>query len=500
QDSWAVSPENCDTTEPLAGKVLDLINKGRRDGYLFQLLRVADAHLDKTESRAVYYLVLDVKESDCSVLSRKHWDDCKPDVSQRPSEIVIGQCKVIATTHSTDYQHLRVKNFNCTTSSALTNTKDSPVFLDFFEDTHLYREQADKALEKFKGENADFARFRVDQVERVAQARGGEGTKYYVDFSVRNCSGYHFPRHFNAFGFCRADLSYNVEASDLESPIDIVINCEVFNLEVKTPVVCIAFGDIRIILLASLHSSTMDTEITIISTNHINLDPFIITVPVDTVPMDTVPMDMVPMGTVPLDMVPLNTVPMDTVPMDMVPMGMVPLDMVPMDTVPMDTVPMDTVPMDMVPIDTIPMDIMDAVLTTVPMALISMILDPVTHHPILQAMVPPLQAMSTPPPGHGTPPPDHGPPPRHSEERGPDKGQFLFESRQTGYVYRLPPLEISEVLPSPEANFPIFSMPNHNPQKPEIQPFPQSVSESCPGKFKSEFPQVSKFFGYKSPK
>ena len=34
------------------------------------------------------------------------------------------------------------------------------------------------------------------------------------------------------FGFCRADLFYDVEASDLETPKTIVTNCEVFNLKV----------------------------------------------------------------------------------------------------------------------------------------------------------------------------------------------------------------------------------------------------------------------------
>lgn len=43
------------------------------------------------ESAAVYYLVLDVKESDCPVLSRKHWDDCDPALSKRLSEIVSKQ-------------------------------------------------------------------------------------------------------------------------------------------------------------------------------------------------------------------------------------------------------------------------------------------------------------------------------------------------------------------------------------------------------------------------
>lgn len=55
-------------------------------------------------------------------------------------------------------------------SSALTNTKDSPVLLDFLEETELYRELANKALEKYKRENGDFAAFRVDRVERVVRA------------------------------------------------------------------------------------------------------------------------------------------------------------------------------------------------------------------------------------------------------------------------------------------------------------------------------------------
>ena len=47
QCSCAVNPTGCDAVEPVAVRALDLINKGRWDGYLFQLLRVADAHLDK---------------------------------------------------------------------------------------------------------------------------------------------------------------------------------------------------------------------------------------------------------------------------------------------------------------------------------------------------------------------------------------------------------------------------------------------------------------------
>ena len=46
--SCAVIPTDCDATESFAEKALDLINKGRRHGYLFQLLQVADAHVDES--------------------------------------------------------------------------------------------------------------------------------------------------------------------------------------------------------------------------------------------------------------------------------------------------------------------------------------------------------------------------------------------------------------------------------------------------------------------
>ncbi|KAB0403319.1 hypothetical protein E2I00_000955, partial [Balaenoptera physalus] len=250
QRSCAVSPTGCDAAEPVAGKALDLISKGRGDGYLFQLLRVADVHLDKG-STAVYYLVLDVKESDCSVLSRKHWDDCEPAVSIRPSDTVIGQCKVIAITRLDGSQNLRVNDFNCTTSSAanyflqslrhwsiLKTAQYSQISLRILSSTES---KLTKPWRSTKRENGDFASFRVDKVERAARVRGGERTNYYLDFSVRNCSSHHFPRHSHTqatqvfmkkiFGFCRADLSYDVEDSDLETPKDIVINCEVFNLK-----------------------------------------------------------------------------------------------------------------------------------------------------------------------------------------------------------------------------------------------------------------------------
>ncbi|XP_075816658.1 histidine-rich glycoprotein-like [Microtus pennsylvanicus] len=143
----------------------------------------------------IYYFVLDVKEPDCWALSTKSENDCLE--ASWPTEIVIGQCKVIATRYSNESQDFRVNNYNCTTSSvssALSNTKDSPVLLEYLGESEVHRQQAHKALEKYKGENDGFDSFRVDRVERVIKARGGERPNYYVDFSMWNCSTQYFHR------------------------------------------------------------------------------------------------------------------------------------------------------------------------------------------------------------------------------------------------------------------------------------------------------------------
>ncbi|XP_035873709.1 histidine-rich glycoprotein isoform X1 [Phyllostomus discolor] len=476
QYSCAVSPIDCNATESLAEKALDLINKGRRNGYLFQLLRVADAHLDKMESVAVYYLVLDVKEVDCPVQSRKHWDDCEPAISRRPSDIVIGQCKVIVTTCLNEFQDLRVNDFNCTTNSVfsvLANTKDSPVLVDFFEDTELYRKVAEKAFEKYKTENSDFASFRVDQVEKVARVRGGERTGYYLDFSVRNCSHHHFPRHHNVFGFCKLDLSYNVGTSDMETPEDVVINCEVFKLKDHRNISDVPLHLGPPFLYIGKHpfknNGSRDYRHphkihkrgyppSLEDTNHSDRPPLPPGPPPPGPPLPFPPLRChhFHFGANRTHVHPRNHSSSEHHPHGHHPHGHHPHGHRPHGHPPHGHDFYDHGPCDPPPHSQGPQD----------------------HH-------------------HR----NHGPPPRHSEERGPGRGHHPFQWRRIGYVNRFPPLKNGEVLPLPEANFPIFSLPNHDhPLKPKIQPFPQSASESCPGMFKREFSQVSKFFAYTLPK
>lgn len=43
QNKTSITPADCNTVETDAGVALDLVNRHRRDGYVFGLIRVADA-------------------------------------------------------------------------------------------------------------------------------------------------------------------------------------------------------------------------------------------------------------------------------------------------------------------------------------------------------------------------------------------------------------------------------------------------------------------------
>ncbi|CAO2631398.1 Histidine-rich glycoprotein [Lemmus lemmus] len=503
QYSHALSPASCDVSEPSAEKVLDLINKGRRNGYAFQLLRVSDAHFDTVGDTTIYYFVLDVKESDCWVLSTKSQNDCLE--ALWPSEIVIGQCKVVATRYSNESQDFRVNGYNCTASSvssALSNTKDSPVLLDYLEESEVHRQQAHKALDMYKGKNDGFSSFRVDQVERVIKVRGGERTNYYVDFSIRNCSTQHFHGRPPVFGFCRAFLSYNVDATDLETPENTDINCEVFDFEKRYE-----HGDPEDDSDRSPHPGGPQLpprHFPHFSTNRTHRHPHNHRHHPHGPhgrerhehPPHGPPPHGPPHGPPPHGAPPHGPPPHGPPPHGPPPHGYDFHDYGPCDP-PSNDQEYEGPP----------------------------------HHrghgpphhrghgpPHHQGHGPPHHRGHGPPHhrghgpphhrGHGPPhhrghgPPHHrghGPPHGHSGKRG--KGFSPFHHQQVGGIYRLPPLNAGEVLAIPEANFPSDSMSNcKNPLQPQIQHFPEVASELCPGKFKSEFPQISKFFANMPPK
>ncbi|XP_045419982.1 fetuin-B-like [Lemur catta] len=61
----------------VAGFALQDINRDRKDGYVMSLNRVNNAWEHRQDGLgSLFYLTLDVLETDCHVLSKKAWKDC----------------------------------------------------------------------------------------------------------------------------------------------------------------------------------------------------------------------------------------------------------------------------------------------------------------------------------------------------------------------------------------------------------------------------------------
>ncbi|NXR44742.1 HRG protein, partial [Hippolais icterina] len=176
-----ITPADCNTIETDAGVALDLVNRHRRDGYVFGLFRVADAHELHFGNSTVLYLTLDVLETECSVLSRRHWESCEysdtyPMARKITSQSCIlfssqdfGQCKIITYTNHLLKQP-QLYGFNCTLSPVppdLVECKDCPVKLEALEVTEQHKDIAEKALKKFNSEGNHTNNFAVDKVERI---------------------------------------------------------------------------------------------------------------------------------------------------------------------------------------------------------------------------------------------------------------------------------------------------------------------------------------------
>ncbi|XP_050164625.1 histidine-rich glycoprotein isoform X5 [Myiozetetes cayanensis] len=235
QNKASFTPADCNTIETDAGVALDLVNKHRRDGYVFGLFRVADAHELHTGNSSVLYLTLDVLETECPVLSRKHWESCEYSDTY-PMDF--GQCKIITYTN-----HLLKKpqlyGFNCTLSPVppdLLECKDCPVKIEVLEVTEQHKDIATKALKKFKIESNHTNYFAVDKVERVLKMTASrEG--HILGFSIKetNCSETvqqedqasecDFLHDWHAhMGFCTARV-----ISDADEPDGTDISCEIYH-------------------------------------------------------------------------------------------------------------------------------------------------------------------------------------------------------------------------------------------------------------------------------
>ncbi|XP_009320014.1 PREDICTED: histidine-rich glycoprotein [Pygoscelis adeliae] len=228
----SITPADCNTVETDAGVALDLVNRHRRDGYVFGLMRVADAQELHIGNSSVLYLTLDVLETECSVLSRRHWESCEYSDTY---SMDFGQCRIITYT-SQLLKKPQLYGFNCTLSPVppdLLECKDCPVKVEILEVTEQHKNTAAKALEKFNSEGNHTNYFDVDKVEKMTASREG----HILGFSIKetNCSKStqqadqalecDFLDDWHAHvGFCKARI-----ISDLDEPDETDISCEIYH-------------------------------------------------------------------------------------------------------------------------------------------------------------------------------------------------------------------------------------------------------------------------------
>lgn len=224
-----LQPRNCNDSDVLAvaGFAMQNINADQKDGYVLSLSRVHDAREHFQEDMgSLFYLTLDVLETDCHVLSKKAWKDCSPRILHQS---VYGQCKAMFHMNKPN-RVLYLLAYNCTlrpvSRRQISNMcPDCPGPIDLSDPKVM--EAATESLAKFNSENPS----KQYSVVKVTRATGQWvfGPAYYVDYLIKespctesqaSCSLQ--PSDSEPVGLCHGSLAKN----PLEKFVS--VNCEFF--------------------------------------------------------------------------------------------------------------------------------------------------------------------------------------------------------------------------------------------------------------------------------
>ncbi|XP_054840035.1 fetuin-B-like [Eublepharis macularius] len=178
---------NSSAVKIAADLALEKLNADRREGYVLGLQRIFDVHQLRWQSTGdVFYLTLDVLETNCHILTRKSWKDCK---FRPPHETVYGQCKVTFYINK-PWRILHLYNYDCVLrplpASAITKfCPDCPIPLDPSEPR--YQEVATLSLAKFNAESNHVHYFNVRNVTK-ARSQWVVGPSDFVEYIIQETS------------------------------------------------------------------------------------------------------------------------------------------------------------------------------------------------------------------------------------------------------------------------------------------------------------------------
>ncbi|KAL7991020.1 hypothetical protein Chor_014450 [Crotalus horridus] len=204
-----IVPEDCNDAriEKSAEVALNLINEHRKEGYIFTLFRIADAHVQHVKNASIAYLTLDVLETQC------------PD---------LGQCKAVVHINELSKRKL-LYAYNCTVSPVppkLYECKDCPVRITVLEDTDKHTEEANKILEKYSLGSNESNYFKVEKVQKVISAVASR-TVFIVEFTIKETK---CPRNTDPasnLGFCIGRIVKETQSPDVVQ----VDSCEIYDIQ-----------------------------------------------------------------------------------------------------------------------------------------------------------------------------------------------------------------------------------------------------------------------------
>ncbi|CAL8255859.1 unnamed protein product [Merluccius merluccius] len=215
-----------------AGLAIQEINKDRKEGYVLALHRLANVNqMIHAETGVVFYLLMDVVETDCHVLSKKDSKSCR----LRGSEAVYGQCRA-AIYINRPQRIVRLYKYKClirpvSPAQVVAICPDCPTSMD--KTSANIVKAVSLSLDKFNKESGLANRFNLLEVTR-AVSQGGileyYGAEYLIqesscannDTTTEKCPP--MDCEFAHKGFCKGSL-YIQEDETVE------VECEIYEPE-----------------------------------------------------------------------------------------------------------------------------------------------------------------------------------------------------------------------------------------------------------------------------
>ncbi|CAI5636987.1 fetuin-B [Oreochromis niloticus] len=233
-----MEPGSCEdaSTKAAAELALTKINQDRKEGYIFSLHHLSNAHIKRHgDNGVVFYLTLDVVETNCSVLSRKDWKSC--DIRPRENIKVYGQCKA-AIFISKVHRVVRLYKYKCAIRPGTVHEDcdGCPYLADNNEEAEIQK-TVTHSLETFHNQSRPANRFTLLKISR-ATAQVVAGSIYRVEYTIQETTCPHSTEavtaencppmdcEFAHKGFCKASLF-----QPLLGEGKVAVNCEIYEPE-----------------------------------------------------------------------------------------------------------------------------------------------------------------------------------------------------------------------------------------------------------------------------